>query len=88
MAIMTLKSTYSLDMETTEAIRGLASDWKVSQAEVVRKSIQMALKAAKQNKARSPLAILESLEKKKKASTEEIANYKKIIAENKSGWDF
>ncbi len=85
---MTLKSTYSLDKETTEAIRGLASDWKVSQAEVVRKSIQMALKTAKVNKARSPLAILESLEKKKKASAAEIANYKKIIEENKSGWDF
>jgi hypothetical protein len=34
------------------------------------------------------LAILESLEKKKKASASEIANYKTITAENKSGWDF
>ena len=44
MATMTMKSTFTLDKETTEAIRDLASNWNVSQAEVVRKSIQIAMK--------------------------------------------
>ena len=88
MATMTLKSTFTLDKDTNEAIRNLALNWKVSQAEVVRKSIQIAMNEVAANKARSPLAILASLEKKKKASPKEIAAFKKIVEENKKGWDF
>ncbi len=88
MATMTLKSTFTLDRDTNEAIRNLALNWKVSQAEVVRKSIQIAMNEVSANKARSPLAILASLEKKKKASPKEIAAFKKIVEENKKGWDF
>lgn len=88
MATMTLKSTFTLDRDTNEAIRSLALNWKVSQAEVVRKSIQIAMKEADANKARSPLAILASLEKKKKITAKEIAAFKKIVEENKKGWDF
>ena len=47
MATMTLKSTFTLDKDTNEAIRNLALNWKVSQAEVVRKSIQLAMKKRK-----------------------------------------
>lgn len=88
MATMTLKSTFTLDKDTNEAIRNLALNWKVSQAEVVRKSIQLAMKETTANNARSPLAILTSLEKKKKASPKEIAAFKKIMEANKKGWDF
>ncbi|MBK8394945.1 MAG: hypothetical protein IPL26_06810 [Leptospiraceae bacterium] len=88
MATMTLKSTFTLDKDTNEAIRSLALNWNVSQAEVVRKSIQIAMNEVAANKARSPLAILASLEKKKKASPKEIAAFKKIVEENKKGWDF
>jgi len=88
MATMTLKSTFTLDKDTNEAIRNLALNWKVSQAEVVRKSIQIAMNEVAANKARSPLAILTSLEKKKKATPKEIANFKKVAQANKKGWDF
>ncbi|MBK6607470.1 MAG: hypothetical protein IPG24_18810 [Leptospiraceae bacterium] len=88
MATMTLKSTFTLDKDTNEAIRSLALNWNVSQAEVVRKSIQIAMNEVAANKARSPLAILTSLEKKKKATPKEIANFKKVAQENKEGWDF
>ena len=88
MATMTLKSTFTLDKDTNEAIRNLALNWKVSQAEVVRKSIQLAMNEATIQKTRTPLAILASLEKKKKASPKEIAAFKKIVEENKKGWDF
>lgn len=88
MATMTLKSTFTLDKDTNEAIRNLALNWNVSQAEVVRKSIQIAMKEVATNKARSPLAILASLEKKKKTTAKEIAAFKKIVEENKKGWDF
>lgn len=88
MATMTLKSTFTLDKDTNEAIRNLALNWKVSQAEVVRKSIQIAMNEVAANKARSPLAILTSLEKKKKTTPKEIANFKKVAQANKEGWDF
>ncbi|HRG47259.1 MAG TPA: hypothetical protein PLX69_23165 [Leptospiraceae bacterium] len=88
MATMTLKSTFTLDRDTNEAIRNLALNWKVSQAEVVRKSIQIAMNEVAANKARSPLAILASLEKKKKTTPKEIAAFKKVVEENKKGWDF
>ena len=87
MATMTLKSTFTLDKDTNEAIRNLALNWKVSQAEVVRKSIQLALNEVATQKTRSPLAILASLEKKKKASPKEILAFKKIVEANKKGWD-
>ncbi len=88
MATMTLKSTFTLDKNTTEAIRNLALNWKVSQAEVVRKSIQLAMNEAAIQKTRTPLAILASLEKKKKTTPKEIAAFKKIVESNKKGWDF
>jgi hypothetical protein len=88
MADMTIKSTFTLDKKTTEAIRNLAINWKVSQAEVVRKSIQIALNEMTIKKNRSPLAILASLEKKKKPSPKEIAAFKKAIEANRRGWEF
>ncbi len=86
MANMTIKSTFTLDKKTADDIRSLASTWKVSQAEVVRKSIQIALNESIENKARSPLSIIESLEKKK-TTPKELAAFKKAMDANKKGWE-
>lgn len=40
-----------------------------------------------ENKTRSPLSILTTLEKKNDSTQEEIANFKKVIEANKKGWD-
>lgn len=43
MATMTERATYALDRSTTQAIRELAASWQVSQAEVLRRAVRLAL---------------------------------------------
>ena len=42
MAITSVRSTYSLDMETMKRIDNLARRWNVSKSEVLRRAIRMA----------------------------------------------
>ena len=42
MAIITIKSTYSLDLETVRALEALAQRWSVSKSEVLRRAIRLA----------------------------------------------
>lgn len=42
MAAMTNRSTFALDIQTTQGIKRLAQTWGVSQAEVIRRSVRMA----------------------------------------------
>ena len=42
MAITTIKSTYSLDVETVRALEALAQRWRVSKSEVLRRAIRLA----------------------------------------------
>ena len=42
MAITTIKSTYSLDVETVRALEALAQRWSVSKSEVLRRAIRIA----------------------------------------------
>lgn len=42
MARMSIRATYALDEETDRRIRHLARAWQVSQAEVIRRSVQVA----------------------------------------------
>lgn len=42
MAIMTVRSTYSLDVETMKLIESLARRWDVSKSEVLRRAVRMA----------------------------------------------
>ena len=49
MAQMSIRSTYALDEQTAQRIRHLARVWGVSQAEVIRRSVEYA--AAQQREA-------------------------------------
>lgn len=49
MAQMSIRSTYALDEQTAQRIRHLARVWGVSQAEVIRRSVERA--AAEQHEA-------------------------------------
>ena len=42
MAITTIKSTYSLDVETVRALEDMALRWKVSKSEALRRAIRAA----------------------------------------------
>ncbi len=42
MTRMSIRSTYALDVQTSNSIKRLASIWGVSQAEVIRRSVQRA----------------------------------------------
>ncbi|NCT66723.1 MAG: hypothetical protein GXC76_03655 [Rhodanobacteraceae bacterium] len=42
MGTMSHRSTYALDMETSQTIKRLAREWQVSQAEVIRRSVRQA----------------------------------------------
>ncbi len=57
MAIMTYRTTFSLDEATATRIRTLAAQWKVSQAEVTRRVVARTDVAAKPD----PLAMLQAL---------------------------
>ncbi len=52
MATMTVRSTYSLDQPTAQAIRELSVAWNTSQAEVIRRSVQAAKEKAAAEKPR------------------------------------
>ncbi|MDT0496881.1 hypothetical protein RM530_05820 [Algiphilus sp. W345] len=59
MARMTIRSTYALDAETSSAIRSLASRWRTSQAEVIRRAVRhMAEQSAAEPEPLSPLAVI------------------------------
>jgi hypothetical protein len=62
MARTTIKSTYSLDVETVRALESMARRWKVSKSEALRRAIRSA--EARVDPARSgALAALDELQK-------------------------
>ena len=66
MAVTTIKSTYSLDVETVRTLESLARRWNVSKSEVLRRAIRA---AAEENspQARERLAALNKLQASMKA---------------------
>lgn len=42
MAVTTIKSTYSLDVESVRALEALAREWKVPKSEALRRAIRIA----------------------------------------------
>jgi len=58
MATMSIRSTYALDTETAGLIRQLAASWGVSQAEVIRRSVRIAV-VAKEPPAPTPAQVVE-----------------------------
>lgn len=44
MAVTSIKSTYSLDVESVRALEALARHWKVSKSEVLRRALRIAVR--------------------------------------------
>jgi len=76
MARTTVKSTYSLDLETVGKLDGLAAQWHVPKSEALRRAIDLAARDQAANTS-SPLQALEELQKRFKArfSRRQIENW-------------
>ncbi len=70
MATTTIRSTYSLDVQTVRSLGRLAKTWNVSKSEALRRAIRAAADA---KEATRPLSQLEALEKLQKSLTDKKA---------------
>jgi hypothetical protein len=63
MATETIKSTYSLDVETVRALEGLARRWNVSKSEALRRAIQASAARGPREAGREALRALDDLQR-------------------------
>ncbi len=85
MAKMNRRTTFALDEETVQRLRKLAVLWHVSQAEVVRKSIEMADGKIK-SETDEKLNRLKGYHKRESMRIEASNTYLDEVAENRSDW--
>ena len=63
MAIQTVKSTYSLDVETVRALEALARRWRVSKSEALRRAIHASATGKSPHAGREAVQALDQLQK-------------------------
>lgn len=62
MAVTTVKSTYSLDVESVRTLKALAERWNVSKSEVIRRALRIAVMAGDDTHHEVPLDALTRLQ--------------------------
>jgi putative heme degradation protein len=83
MAIMTHRTTFSLDEGTATRIRELATQWQVSQAEVIRRVVAAAAAPVKPD----PIALLAELHQAGDGLNEDTAgSYLADVRKNRQQW--
>ena len=85
MATMTIKSTYSLDVETARALETLARRWKVSKSEVLRRAIRAAA-AEDATRESGPLAALDRLQTSVRERRVDMERWKKEVDAERRAW--
>jgi len=85
MAKMNRRATFALDEETITRIKKISLLWHVSQAEVVRKALEMADKQMEQQRD-TKLSNLSLYHKSKGLDFEVADAYLQEVAENRSYW--
>ena len=84
MATMSHRTTFSLDKLTMDRIKSLASLWKVSQAEVVRRAVSNADAASS---TADPIALLKQLQTSGEGLSASAAKaYLKEVREDRKKW--
>ncbi len=78
MAVTTIKSTYSLDVETVRTLESLARRWNVSKSEVLRRAIRAAAEE-KSPRARRKLEALRQLKASVKRRGVDLAAWEREI---------
>lgn len=85
MAKMNKRTTFALDEETIQRLRKLALLWHVSQAEVVRKAVEMA-ESEVEKLSEAKLNSFYLYHKKHGLTSAEADEYLNEVAENRSDW--
>lgn len=75
MAVMTIKSTYSLDVESVRTIERLAKRWNVPKSEVLRRAIRLA--AAEDPDDGAALSALDRLQASLRARRVDLAQWER-----------
>ena len=78
MAVTSIKSTYSLDVETVRMLESLARRWKVSKSEVLRRAIRAAAGEVSP-RAREKLEALRKLQASVKARGVDLAAWEREV---------
>ena len=78
MAVTTIKSTYSLDVETVRTLESLARRWNVSKSEVLRRAIRAAA-GEKSQRAREKREALRQLQASVKRRGIDVAAWEREI---------
>ncbi|MXX34425.1 MAG: hypothetical protein F4Z50_06650 [Gemmatimonadetes bacterium] len=85
MAITTIKSTYSLDVDSVRTLEGLARRWNVSKSEVLRRSLRIAAATDDQGES-APLEALTRLQNAVRERGLDLAQWgRDLRAERKAG---
>jgi hypothetical protein len=86
MATMTHRTTFALDEPTATRLKRLSTKWKVSQAEVVRRSLEQAERADAAT-TQNPVELLERLHATGGGlAAEDAANYMAEVREDRKQW--
>ena len=92
MATVTVKSTYSLDVETMRQLEGLAKRWNTSKSAALRRAIQSAARQARSdhNEALDALDRLQSLlaldRESARAWADEVRQERRAAAQRNASW--
>ena len=87
MRTMTHRTTFALDDATARRLRVLASLWRVSQAEVVRRAVAQADESAADAVKTDPIALLEELHTTGQGLAPEVAEaYLTEVREDRKEW--
>ena len=86
MKTMTHRTTFALDEATASRLRRLASLWRVSQAEVVRRAVADAETASEESRP-DPIALLAELHASGQGLAPEVADsYLREVREDREEW--
>ena len=85
MPTMTHRTTFALDKATARRLKRLAVQWKVSQAEVVRRSVEQAEKQSEAEKP-NPLALLQAYHAKGGLDPARAKRWLEEIQEDRKRW--
>lgn len=86
MNAMNIRSTYSFDKETISIIKNFSLEWGVSQAEVIRRSLRIALNTERKRKIKTPKQVLNELDKKPLFSKKQAKEFHGKVKQSKLSW--
>lgn len=82
---MTIKSTYSLDIETMRALETLARRWNVSKSEVLRRAIKAAA-AEDATRESGPLSALDRLQTSVRERAVDMERWREDVEAERRAW--